>query len=101
MDLGYPVRREEFLVAVEREETELSDALTTLAPALSGDGTFPCSSSFAFACSTASAMMVEMAVLESLDFLFSSACLLTTQACRSFGKEMFNFLCVFSFIYSH
>jgi hypothetical protein len=33
--------------------------------------------------------------------LFSSACLLTTQACRSFGKEMFNFLCVFSFIYSH
>lgn len=101
MDLGYPARREEFLVAVEREETELSDALNVLAPALSGEGTFPCSSSFAFACSTASAMMVEMAVLESLDFLFSSACLLTTQACRSFGKEMFNFLCVFSFIYSH
>ncbi len=101
MDLGYPARREEFFVAVEREETELSDALTTLAPTLSGEWTFPCSSSLIFACSTASAMMVEMAVLESLDFLFSSACLLTTQACRSFGKEMFNFLCVFSFIYSH
>jgi len=78
VDFRYPARREEFFVAVECEEPELSDAFKVLAPALPGEATFP-SSSFAFACSTASAMMDEMAVLESLDFLFSSACLLITQ----------------------
>jgi hypothetical protein len=94
VDLGYPARREEFLVAVEREETELSDALNVLAPALSGEGTFPCSPlrSSIKACST---------TLENVTFAhgveaFVSSIFFTTQSCSSIGRETFCVLIFFT-----
>jgi hypothetical protein len=93
VDLGYPARREIFLVAVEREEAELSDTFGVLAPALPGVTTFPCSPlrSSSNACSTT----LENVTLAQGVEAFVSSIFFTTHSWRSIGKETF---CVLIFI---
>lgn len=89
MDLTYPARREVFFVAVEREETKLSDALRVLAPVMSGDWAFPCSSASLMLC-TASAMMALRLVFKRLSLRFISITFASTQSRNSCSMEMVN-----------